>query len=534
MKKLFFFFLAILISVLALSQNVAINNDGSAADPSAMLDVKSTTKGMLIPRMTTAQRTAIASPALGLMVFDTDTKTIWVYNGTTWANLNSGGGSFTLPYDGAATIEGTAFRITNNNGPAIEGSSVNGSGLYGNSFAGAGLNALSTNGFGVIANSINNSSVYAFSNNASPTIKSSNTSFGAAIEALSANGKGLYANSVQGTAVDVLSTNGYGVIVNSVNNGGIYAYTNTATNTVPTIRANNYGGGIAVHASSSNDAAILGTSSAAGKSAIRGEATGTGISNGIFGSSTSSAGNGIYGFNSSTGVGVLGSSPNGYGVSAFSLNGTGLRASSTNGIALDVYGKLKITGTGSVPGAGYVLTSIDNAGNADWMQLDNPKIAFRAQGVSEAVTNNSANNTFTYSVYKKVEFQAEDYDLNNNFSPTGSNPSTSNTSTFVVPRNGIYHFDATVIPESNLIFNYTRLELRIQMNRGGTVYTLAHIISVPGTPTGESISVSTDRALTAGDKIWVEFAQFNTAFGFSDLRTEGYLNFFSGHIVIPQ
>ncbi len=53
-------------------QPVSINTSGAAPLASAMLDVESTTKGLLVPRMTTAQRTAIASPAVGLLVFDTD------------------------------------------------------------------------------------------------------------------------------------------------------------------------------------------------------------------------------------------------------------------------------------------------------------------------------------------------------------------------------------------------------------------------------------------------------------------------------
>lgn len=53
-------------------------------DASAALDVTSTTSGLLIPRLTTVQRTAIASPAEGLEVYDTDTKTSWYYNGTEW------------------------------------------------------------------------------------------------------------------------------------------------------------------------------------------------------------------------------------------------------------------------------------------------------------------------------------------------------------------------------------------------------------------------------------------------------------------
>jgi len=51
---------------------VAINNDGTAPDASAMLDVKSTTGGLLIPRMTAADRDNIASPATGLTVYVTD------------------------------------------------------------------------------------------------------------------------------------------------------------------------------------------------------------------------------------------------------------------------------------------------------------------------------------------------------------------------------------------------------------------------------------------------------------------------------
>ena len=64
------------------AQSVAINADGASADASAILDVKSTTKGMLIPRMTTAQRMAMANAATGLLVFDTDANAFLFYNGT--------------------------------------------------------------------------------------------------------------------------------------------------------------------------------------------------------------------------------------------------------------------------------------------------------------------------------------------------------------------------------------------------------------------------------------------------------------------
>ncbi|MDI6045195.1 hypothetical protein [Flavobacterium yafengii] len=59
---------------------------------SSVLDVSSTTQGMLTPRMTTAQRMAISSPADGLMVYDTDLKSFYHYNSTlaSWNVINSG------------------------------------------------------------------------------------------------------------------------------------------------------------------------------------------------------------------------------------------------------------------------------------------------------------------------------------------------------------------------------------------------------------------------------------------------------------
>jgi len=65
--------------------NISINSSSDLA--SAQLQVDSTTKGFLPPRMTTTQKNAIASPATGLMVYDTTLNLISVYNGTTWITL---------------------------------------------------------------------------------------------------------------------------------------------------------------------------------------------------------------------------------------------------------------------------------------------------------------------------------------------------------------------------------------------------------------------------------------------------------------
>ena len=64
------------------SQNVSINATGSLADTSAMLDVSSTTKGFLLPRMTTAQQNAIVLPATGLAIFNTTANSFMVNTGT--------------------------------------------------------------------------------------------------------------------------------------------------------------------------------------------------------------------------------------------------------------------------------------------------------------------------------------------------------------------------------------------------------------------------------------------------------------------
>ena len=59
----------------------------SSVNASAILQADSTTQGFLPPRMTTAQKLAIATPAAGLMVYDTDLNQMSYYNGTTLVNF---------------------------------------------------------------------------------------------------------------------------------------------------------------------------------------------------------------------------------------------------------------------------------------------------------------------------------------------------------------------------------------------------------------------------------------------------------------
>ena len=126
MKKFFLLLKTIfIISMVNAQQGVAITTDGTNPDNSAMLDIKSNSKGFLTPRMTTAQRTAIASPAKGLIVFDTETNSFWFYNGAAWNNLSASvaaagwsltGNSGTNPASTfMGTTDNTALSIRTNN-----------------------------------------------------------------------------------------------------------------------------------------------------------------------------------------------------------------------------------------------------------------------------------------------------------------------------------------------------------------------------------------------------------------------------------
>jgi trimeric autotransporter adhesin len=91
MKTLLALF-AILTSFAASAQSIEINANGGTANASAILDLKSTTKGFLLPRMTNAQMLAIPSPAQGLLAFCTDCGTngdYYFYKGSAWVALGS-------------------------------------------------------------------------------------------------------------------------------------------------------------------------------------------------------------------------------------------------------------------------------------------------------------------------------------------------------------------------------------------------------------------------------------------------------------
>ncbi|MBX7047148.1 MAG: hypothetical protein K1X86_15065 [Ignavibacteria bacterium] len=127
---LFLLFFIFAFSNVNFGQGVGVNSSSAAADTSAMLDVSSTTKGMLVPRMTSTQRTAISLPATGLIVYQTDGTAGFYYNSGTpaapsWVILLNGTTS-------NVTTQGNTFNGTNQlvktdgSGklPAIDGSQL--------------------------------------------------------------------------------------------------------------------------------------------------------------------------------------------------------------------------------------------------------------------------------------------------------------------------------------------------------------------------------------------------------------------------
>ena len=104
-----------LIATVNARSQVAIGTPTAAA--SAQLDVTSTSKGLLIPRMTTLNRTGIASPATGLMVYDTDLNQFYYYNGTAWTPITAGSSAGWSLTGNAGTVDGTNFIGTTDNIP---------------------------------------------------------------------------------------------------------------------------------------------------------------------------------------------------------------------------------------------------------------------------------------------------------------------------------------------------------------------------------------------------------------------------------
>jgi hypothetical protein len=100
MKYIIFF----LVFFLTLTVKAQVGIGTTSPNSSSMLEVKSSQAGILIPRMTTAQRTAIGSPAQSLLVYDTDVEMYYYFSSanTAWVAINVGS---------VKTISATAYTL---------------------------------------------------------------------------------------------------------------------------------------------------------------------------------------------------------------------------------------------------------------------------------------------------------------------------------------------------------------------------------------------------------------------------------------
>lgn len=316
MKNLFMIF-CLLCSTVGMSQ-VAINIDGTTPDNSAMLDIKSNNKGILVPRMTQTVRNAIVSPATGLMIYQSDNTPGFYYNSGTSGSPNwimVGSGSFSLPYMGSISIGTQAFQVTNTgSGDGIIG--------YSSSSVGKGIYGFATSSTGT------NYGVYGLS------------SSGSGCGVYGSGQKGVYGYSYYGYGVDGLGVH------------GIHGETNISG-----------GWGVSGNSTFATGGGVIGINSSAGGIGVKGDATSTsGLCKGVFGQSVSYEGYGVYGSNTSTtgtarGVYGISTSITGVGVEGFAsgaagwgigvkgesqwLGGTGLSglATSSTGENFGVYGE---------------------------------------------------------------------------------------------------------------------------------------------------------------------------------------------------
>ena len=89
MKKSFIL-LAVFSSLSVFSQTGSVGINTEQPDASAVLDITSTTKGILIPRVNALERASIVQPANGLLVYDIESNSFWLYKNSLWIEIISG------------------------------------------------------------------------------------------------------------------------------------------------------------------------------------------------------------------------------------------------------------------------------------------------------------------------------------------------------------------------------------------------------------------------------------------------------------
>jgi hypothetical protein len=160
MKIIYFFsFILLLLISETSSSQVAINSNGAPANSSAMLDITSTNKGILIPRV--ADTSSVSTPAVGLLIYRTNLpQGFYYYNGQKWQKIGVEGSSGSGSSGATNYVDLTTNQTVNGqkiwNGNATFNSGINISGgtinLNNNSNSTTNINSGTSNGTVNIAN----------------------------------------------------------------------------------------------------------------------------------------------------------------------------------------------------------------------------------------------------------------------------------------------------------------------------------------------------------------------------------------------
>jgi hypothetical protein len=195
------YFLSAMVLFLSLnhfvfSQGVVIStNESATSDPSAMLDVQSTEKGMLVPRMTQTQRDAIQNPATSVLIYQIDGEPGFYYNAGTpatpnWQLVGSNAGVFSQ-----WTTNGSGIHYNNGNVGIGTDSPISLLSVD----AGINVDQSNSNGFGSLASALT------FGNNKQVGIASNRSNSGNVQK-----GMDLYTGGVRRISIDSIGNVGIG------------------------------------------------------------------------------------------------------------------------------------------------------------------------------------------------------------------------------------------------------------------------------------------------------------------------------------
>jgi hypothetical protein len=320
MKKIYYI-LTILLCIYIQTANaqMGVNSTGAVPNAAAMLDVRSSDKGFLMPRMTTTQRDAMPAIADGLMIYNTSKAEIEVYRGLAGWKIASRMG---VPFIVSGSDVGGVVQGTNT------GSGFGVSGIGG---TGSGVVGVSTSGFGV------------YGQGGSTGVYGTTTDFaGVGVYGETNTNRGVWGRGLTtGDGVYGDATSGNGVRGDATSGNGVHGIATTGIGVRGNGNQGVFGEGIAtgVFGNTTEGTGVFGRSDTFRGVWGRGITTG----DGVYGDAIS--GKGVHGVTSGTGIGVYGSATAGgiavYGQSNSgdagyfsSVSGKGVYATSSSGNAI--------------------------------------------------------------------------------------------------------------------------------------------------------------------------------------------------------